>query len=182
MASLGAVPTVCALVAGPCEAWVDTGTANAMQFLGWTNNGVSITEDAFTSPIHDDTAGGDQGQPTDYQLFGGQHKITCELVRFVDAVLALLEARMNPTTPTLGNGMLLGCQNLGIRVLLYSRTGGGFIRNYEQVGGGAGKGNCFILDPIERSPIGTQASRARITFTANHSAGVSPWNTTTTTP
>ena len=178
MTAVGTPPSLCALVAGPCEVWVDTGASNAMEFLGWTANGVTIEERMFHGEIHDDTAGGDQGPPTDYQNFGGQHRIHLELQRYQDSVLAKVEARFNVAASSNGVGMLLGCVGGLFRVLL---RGPNFVRNYESANS-AGKGNCAVLDPIERSPIGSQASRARVTFTANHLAGVVPWDTVTTTP
>lgn len=163
-------PNICAVVAGPCEIWVDTGTDRALEFLGWSLNGVAIEEVAYHSQIHSDENGGELGPPADYQLFGHRHRISMELSKFQEAVLAKLDPRYNPST-AIGNvavGMLLGCATASFRLLL---TAPNFVRNYLAT---------VILDPIEISPVGSQASRARIVFTANVVPGGTLWNTTTT--
>lgn len=163
------VPNICAVVAGPCEIWVNTGTTSALEFLGWSLNGVTIQEVAYHAPIHSDENGGTLGPPTDYQLFGHQHRISMELSKFQDAVLARLDPRFNPnaTTENVGVGMLLACTTASFRLLLKAPN---FLRNYL---------STVILDPIELSPIGSQATRARVTFTASVAIGGTLWNRTT---
>lgn len=162
-------PNICAVVAGPCEVWVDTGTSRALEFLGWSLGGVSIEEVAYHAPIHSDENGGPQGPPADYQLFGHQHRISMELSKFQDAVLAKLDPRYNPSTTegNIGVGMLLGCATATFRLLLKAPN---FVRNYLAT---------VILEPIELGPVGSQASRARVAFTANVVTGGILWNTTT---
>ena len=163
-------PNICAVVAGPCEIWVDTGTARALEFLGWSLNGITIEEIAYQTPIHSDENGGDQGPPADYQLFGHRHRILMELSKFQDGVLAKLDQRFNPnaSSGSVGVGMLLGCTTASFRLLLKAPN---FVRNYLAT---------VILEPIEISPVGSQASRARISFTANVVPGGTLWNTTVT--
>lgn len=156
----------CAFVAGPISVWVDTGSTNALQQLGWTLNGINIEAIGFISPIHSDENGGEQGPPVDYQLMGQQHRITLELSKPVMTVVAALEKFYNPNTSSanVGTGMLLGCSSGTFRLLLMSPTAGAtFLRNYI---------SCVILEPIDYSPIGSQATRVRITFTANVVGGV----------
>lgn len=181
MAALGAVTAVCAQVAGPLEIWVGTGALNALEFLGWSINGATIEESPFIAPIASDDFGGDQGPPADYQVMGYQHRISLELHKYDPAVLAKLElfynqAALSSASGTAAVGMLLNCTPLTTRLLLCSRTAIStftYVRNYTAV---------QILDPIEQSPIGSQATRARLAFVANAKAGVTPWNSTTTTP
>ncbi len=163
-------PNICAVVAGPCEIWVDTGTARALEFLGWSLNGITIEEIAYQTPIHSDENGGDQGPPADYQMFGHRHRILMELSKFQDGVLAKLDQRFNPnaSSGSVGVGMLLGCATASFRLLLKAPN---FVRNYLAT---------VILEPIEISPVGSQASRARISFTANVVPGGTLWNTTVT--
>jgi hypothetical protein len=163
-------PNICAVVAGPCEVWVDTGTARALEFLGWSLSGVTIEEVAYHAPIHSDENGGPLGPPVDYQLFGHQHRIAMELSKFQDLVLARLDPRYHPDTAAgnVGVGMLLGCATATFRLLLKAPN---FVRNYLA---------AVILDPIELSPVGSQATRARVTFTANVVTGGTLWNTTIT--
>lgn len=165
-------PAICAVVAGPVQVWVDTGASNALEFLGWSLNGVAIEQLAFHGEIHSDESGGQPGPPVDYQLFGHQHRITMELAKFQDSVLAKLDPRYNPNTSG-GNvavGMLLACASATFRVLL---KGPNFVRNYL---------SCVIRDPIQLAPVGSQASRARVSFLASTTIGGTMWNTTTTTP
>jgi len=163
-------PVICAVVAGPCEIWVDTAADRALEFLGWSLGGVTIEEVAYHAPIHSDENGGPAGPPADYQLFGHQHRISMELSKFQDAVLARLDPRYNPNTVngSVGVGMLLGCASATFRLLLKAPN---FVRNYLAT---------VILDPIQISPVGSQASRARVTFTANVITGGTLWNTTAT--
>jgi hypothetical protein len=163
-------PTICANVAGPLQIWVDTGAANALEFLGWTTNGASIEQLAFQTPVFSDENGGEQGPPVDYQMFGNQHRVSLELSKFQQSVLTKLDARYNPNTSNgnVGVGMLLGCNSAVFRLLLWAPN---FVRNYV---------NTVLLEPIEESPIGAQYTRARCSFTCNkNSAGVL-FNTTST--
>lgn len=163
-------PNICAVVAGPCEVWVDTGLDRALEFLGWSLGGVSIEEIAYHAAVHSDENGGEAGPPSDYQLFGHQHRISMELSKFQDDVLGRLDPRYNPATVigNVGVGMLLGCSTATFRLLLKAPH---FVRNYLAT---------VILDPIALSPVGSQASRARVTFTASVVIGGTLWNTTAT--
>jgi len=156
----------CAFVAGPISVWANIGAASALTQLGWTLNGINIEAIGFISPIHSDENGGEQGPPIDFQLMGQQHRITLELSKPVMTAMALLEPFYNPNTSSanIGVGMLLGCSTAWFRLLLMSPGGGtAFVRNYPY---------CTILEPIDYSPIGSQATRARVTFTANTIGGV----------
>lgn len=172
MTEVGDPPALCAVVAGPVQIWVNTGASGALEFLGWSLNGVSIEQIVFQSEVHCDEAGGQPGPPVDYQLYGYQHRISMELAKFQDSVLAKLDPRYNPNTAggSIAVGMLLKCATATFRVLL---KGPNFVRNYL---------TCVIPNPIELSPIGSQASRARVTFLASTGIGGTLWNTTTTTP
>lgn len=165
--TLPSPPAVCAQYAGPLQVWTDVGSSNALQFVGWTVNGAEIEEIAYMAPIHSDENGGEAGPPIDYQYFGAQHRITLEFQKYQPAVLASWEARYNPnaSSANVGVGMLLACSNAMFRCLLFAAVGGvaNYIRNY--IG-------CVIPEPIGFSPVGTQASRARVTLLANPINGV----------
>lgn len=162
----GSPPAVCANVSGPLEIWVGTGAASALEFLGYSVNGVTIEEIPLLGEVKSDEYGGEQGPPSDYQLFGFQHRVSMELSKFQDAVLAKLTAGYNPAA-TPGVGMLLGCLPATTRLLLFGLN---FTRNYPAM---------LLLEPVERSPIGSQYTRARLNLTCNAKAGVVPWNTVT---
>ena len=152
-----APPSICPFVAGPLQIWVDTGASNALEFLGWTAEGVTITERRLTAPVEADEFGGSKGVPVDYQLFGQQHVITAELAKFQPDVLAKLTRGYNPNVApgNIGVGMLLVCSAATFRVLLFGRS---FVRNYLQT---------VIEEPIEQSPIGAHYTKARVVFTAD---------------
>ncbi len=173
MTNAPGTPTeVCAVVATPLEIWVGTGTAAALEFLGRTVNGVQIEEIPFFSPIASDEYGGDAGPPADYQLMGTQHRISMEMTKFDPTVLAKLDSFYSEVgSPSVGVGVLMACNSLTTRLLMCSQNLTTFVRNYPA---------ALILDPIDWSPIGAQASRLRLTFTVNAKTGVVPWNTTTT--
>lgn len=162
------VPATCANVAGPVAVWVDSGVANAVEFLGYTTNGLSIEEQQFQAPVHSDSAGGEQGPPIDYQQFGLQHRIQMEFTQYAETILSKLSLRYNPNidNANIGVGMLLVCGSGTWRFIF---KGPNFIRNYPI---------CVLEGPIERSPIGSQHTRARISIISNAIAGALPWNTT----
>ncbi len=172
----GSPPPVCAVVAGPVEIWVGTGTSEALEFLGWTVNGVSIQERPFVTPIVSDEYGGSGGPPADYQLMGMQHRISLELSKYQSAVLAKLDRFYNSIAlgaGAAGVGMLLGCGGLATRLLMRAGPAGSstFVRNYSQ---------AFVIDPVELAPVGAQATRARVNFVVNAKAGIIPWDTSET--
>lgn len=174
MTNVASPPTVCANVAGPLQVWVGTGAAVALEFLGWTINGASITEQPFISPLASDDYGGDQGPPSDYQLFGTQHQIRLEFLKYQSSVAAKLELFYNQValataTGTAAVGMLLGCTPLTTRVLLLAGTAAAptYVRNYPL---------AQIIEPLTYDPIGSQASRLQVSFVVNAKAGVSPWD------
>lgn len=172
MSSLAAPAALCHIVAGPLQVWVGSGTAGAMEFLGWTEAGADIDERVFSSELHSDRTGGPEGAPEDYQMYGNLDDISLPMRKWDLAVMSRFNARMRPgVTRTMG--MLLGCANASQRVLLYSATG--FIRNYPFV---------THLQPVTVGPIGSQASRTGLRLTGN--AGTSPagvsfrWDSTIT--
>lgn len=176
MANVGVPPATCANVAGPLQIWVGTGAALALEFLGWTVNGAEISEQPFIAPLASDDFGGDQGPPSDYQIMGYQHRIGLEFLKYQKTVAAKLENFYNlvalaSASGTAGVGMLTACTPLTTRVLLLSGDPATpqYVRNYAV---------AQIIEPIEYSPIGSQASRLRLSFISNAKAGVSPWNTT----
>lgn len=166
-----AAPTIdtnlCVNVAGPVGIWVDTGSAHALEHLGWSQDGIQIQEIPFVEGIPGDQNGGNSGPPIDYQLFPGQHRIIIDLNKYSSAVLAKIALRANPAEAVSASvGMLLACSDQLFRVLLYSSTGN-FIRNYPY---------CVAIDPIDAN-YGSKYTRTQLVFTANTVNGVI-WNTT----
>jgi hypothetical protein len=69
-------------VAGLAEVWVGTGTAGALECLGYTRNGVNTTHQAFFLDVPGDANGGDQGPPIDIQFLGEITQVRIELTKY----------------------------------------------------------------------------------------------------
>lgn len=158
---LSAPASMCFNVAGPLQIWVNTGTSAAMEQLGWTAEGISIEEIQYHVPLYSDRVGGPNGAPEDYQLFGGQHRISGTLVKWDAAILAKMANRIL-ATGTRKMGMLIGCSSNTIRALFYSGDGTthSYIRNYNFI---------TIPDPQRYDRIGSNASQFQFTWTGNQS-------------
>ena len=173
VATLAAPTALCFVVAGPLQVWVNTGSGDGtMEFLGWTEGGADIDERVFSSELHSDRVGGQEGAPEDYQLFGSLDDINLPMRKWDSAVMARFQTRLKPGI-TRSMGMLLGCSSAFQRVLLYNATG--FIRNY-----------AFVtnMQPITIGPVGSAAMRMGLRVTGN--SGTSPngvtfrWDSTVT--
>lgn len=166
-----ALTVPCYTQAGPLQIWVSTGSANAMELLGWTRGGIQITEQAFQVPLTSDVSGGPEGPPDDYQYLGEMHQIVAELARYDTAILAKLARRINAGVATRTKGMLVACSTGYFRALFLSTN---FVRNYTRI---------FIPEPIDMAPIGTPVMYPRISFTGledSANTDSKPWNTTYT--
>jgi len=123
-----------------------------MQFLGYTRGGARITEQSFVNELKSDVSGGEHGPVADFQFLGEIHRIELELAQYDESVLAVLETRVNAGV-TRSKGMLLGCAGAQFRMVLISTN---FARNYTK---------SFLVDPIDRAPVGISATFPRIHFT-----------------
>ena len=170
MTAPGTPPVVVTNVATRLEVWVGTGSASALQFLGWTVNGATIIERAYYAEVFSDEAGGERGPPVDYQLMGAQHQIELELQRYSETVLSTLDGFAKSITTVSGAGFLMVGGGGTTRLLLCSDDLTTFVRNYAI---------ALPQDSISRGPIGAQATRARISFISNAIGAASPWNTST---
>lgn len=159
----------CNNVAGAVQVWVGTGTSAALEFLGYTINGVEMEELTFMSNVPSDRAGGTEGPPVDVQHMGDLHYIRLELGQFYESILAKIRARLNGATEASSHtpGTLLACGGYYYRLLLW---GPNYTRNY--------------LAAIPRGAIrmnaGTQFSRAMVEFECHRNSSGVLWNTTTT--
>jgi len=163
-----AVPNLCFTTPGPCDIWVSTGATLAMEHLGCTRGGVSITEQVFLAEAKSDLSGGEQGPPADFQFLGEAHSMDSELAQYDPAILAKLARRVNVGVTTRTKGMLIGCSGGFFRVLFLSLN---FVRNYTKV---------FINEPITMPQIGTNILYPRLNFFGLEDAANTdskPWNT-----
>lgn len=160
----------CNNVAGKVQVWVDTGSAYALEFLGYTINGVEIEEVTFMSNVPSDENGGTEGPPNDVQHMGDLHYIRLEMGQFFDSVLAKIRSRLNTASEgtSITPGTLLRCGGYTYRVLL---IGPNYVRNYLA---------CIPRGAI-RMNAGTQFSRAMVEFEAHrHRTSGVLFNQTTT--
>lgn len=168
------------VIPGATPISVGTGTANALEMLGYTVNGAEITVEKLMEDVPGDQGGGEGGVPIDIQYFGEIHRIHLELSKWDTAVMAKLEAAINVigtlTTITAGKspvpGSLILANSAYYRLLVNPPSAATLIRNYPI--------------SIPRDPhvvnVGTKWARLVIDFIAYPDLTQSPpllWNNTT---
>jgi hypothetical protein len=84
-------------VFGAAHVILDTGSANALENLGYTDEGVFVREMPRSEDIPGDQNGGAAGIPIDIQYFGAEHMVNFTLTKFDLAVLKKVLARLNTT-------------------------------------------------------------------------------------
>lgn len=143
----------------------------SLETLGYTENGVEITEQLYTGPVHGDENGGDQGPEIDIQYFGEMHIIRMTFTKYdetvIDKVRAGLAGGTAGTPGTAGSLYIQG--GVSWRLLIHSVNRP---RNYVNV----------IFDQPKEINKGTKHSKATIVARAFRAAGVSGaiYNSTTT--
>lgn len=171
-------------VFGAAHVIVDTGSSNALENLGYSENGPQFSEDAKILEIFGDQNGGDAGIPIDIQLMGRQEFVILDLTKWDDAILNKIRARLRTTAAMGAPGvqvapgtlMSTGPFRLLIKSDLYdAATNANVVRNY-----GAA---LPILNPIELNR-GTKYSRVRLAFrclpTTMNSVANTIWNVVAT--
>ena len=162
--------TIAIQVSGPCLIKLDSGNANALEDLGYSENGVRIEEEQFHSDVPGDQNGGDEGPPIDVQYFGEIHRLRMELSSWDAAVAAKILAKLKGgTAGVLGSaGSLMGAGGFYWRLILLTAN---LPRNYLR---------AFPRgQPVELNK-GTKYSRLVLNVEC-HAAGVggTVYNTTT---
>jgi hypothetical protein len=125
-------------VPGATPISVGTGSANALQTLGYTVDGTQITAEKIWEDVPGDQGGGEGGIPIEFQMFGIIHRIHLELSKWDTAVLALLETAINTngtlSTITAGKspvpGSLVLANSAQFRLLINPPNESTLIRNY----------------------------------------------------
>jgi hypothetical protein len=150
-------------VAGKALIQIDAGAG--LESLGYTINGVEISDDPFFSDVPSDENGGDEGPPIDVQFFGFVATIRIELSRWDSAVAAKIHpflaggtAGVQGTSGTLMSGN-------AYRLLILPTN---LPRNYPV---------AFPSEPQEINK-GTKYSRLAITWKAYGFTSATVWNTT----
>lgn len=108
-------------VDGPATVKTGTGTADALETLGLSINGIQIFEGAFFYDVPGDANGGDDGPPIALQFLGRIDRVRMELSSFDTAVADKVRRRLNDdgavgdvATP----GTILDATNNGFRLLI----------------------------------------------------------------
>lgn len=154
-------------VAGAVLVKVGTGSASALESLGYSINGVDIQEDVYTGDVPGDQNGGDSGPPIEIQYFGEVHRISLDLSKYDPAIAAKIQPKYKGgTAGVVGTpGSLFFAAGTYFRLLL---LGTNFTRNY--------------LGAIPRQPmginVGTKFSVQRFIFEC-HAVSGTVWNVTT---
>lgn len=153
-------------VAGKALVKVDTGSANALEDLGYSINGIEISQEPYFSDVPSDENGGDEGPPIDVQYFGEIATIRMELSRWDPAIAAKIDPFLyGGTSGTQGTpGSLMS--GFSYRLVIVTSA---LPRNFPI---------AFPSEPIEINK-GTKYSRLAITWKAYGFTNAAVWNTTT---
>ena len=105
---------------GPCLIRVGTGSAGALEDLGYTEDGADVDIEGFFENVWGDQGGGPSGVPIDVQYFGELARIRLTLTKWDAAIADKVVPRVNgatagtPATP----GTLMFQESKSIRLLL----------------------------------------------------------------
>lgn len=160
--------TIAVVVDGPVQVRCGTGSAGALENLGYSIDGVMVAENGFFDDVPGDQNGGTAGPPIDVQYFGEIHRVRMELSKWDILIAAKIWPKLRggtagtPGTP----GTLVAGSSSYYRLLLHGTSNP---RNY--------------LAAIPRGAIeinkGTRFSRLVLDFECHAFTGTL-YNTTTT--
>lgn len=132
-----------------------TGSADALEDVGFSVNGVTITAEAFFEDIKGDENGGDGGPPIEIQYFGEMHRVRIELNKWDSTVVGHLQRLKGGTAGTPGAvGTLVFAGSKHFRLLL-DNAAHAAPRNYL----------CAVLRDAQEINIGSRHSVYRLEFT-----------------
>ena len=165
---------------GAAPVSVGTGSANALQLLGYTVNGCEIESTKIIEEVPGDQGGGEGGTPIEFQHLGRYDIVRLELSKIDMTVFNKIEAAVNAngtlssvvagTAPTPGS-LIIG--NSAYFRLLINPANGVMIRNYPI---------AIPRDAHSMGPVGTKWLRAKISFYCVLDYTQTPpllWNVTT---
>jgi hypothetical protein len=72
--------------------WIAAPAGGTLEELGYTTDGSFVTEQIFTTEVHSDEFGGQEGPPADIQYLGEMHIIRLNLSRYDEAVANKIRA------------------------------------------------------------------------------------------
>lgn len=106
---------------GPVELYTGTGSASALEFLGYSENGMQIEIRETFEDVHSDLLG--PRIPTDVQHFQADALITGDLVRWNESVLEKCEDRsLNGAGGTGASFGIVSKLEVGALMLAYGKT------------------------------------------------------------
>lgn len=165
-------------VSGACAVYVQYANyaTNAISLLGYTRNGVTVTEHHHYINVPGDQLGGDEGPPIDVQYLGGMATIHLELTKWDTAVMEYIRRQVDAATlgtPTAAGQLMFSASKFGrllIRPALYvaQTTGIEAVQNFPRV---------ITRNPIEISR-GSKYAVAVCQFEAHADVNGVLWNTT----
>lgn len=101
---------------------MDTGSAHALENLGYTRDGAQIRSDAYMLDVPSDDAGGESGPPADVQHLGEVMHIIMDLTKWDATILAKVTPRKyggTAGTPGTPGSLLIG-GGLTYRLIVYT--------------------------------------------------------------
>lgn len=84
-------------ISGPALVYTGTGSAGALELLGFTKDGVDVKITEHSRPIHTDLMGGEDGPAMDLQVFGQSATLSIPLTAPDFAVLTKIQSRGDRT-------------------------------------------------------------------------------------
>ena len=128
-----------------------TPTGGSLILLGYSINGVEITERVYTLDVNSDENGGDAGPPIDVQYMGEMHQIRMLMPKYdvteIDKIRAVLASGTAGTPGTAGTLMFTAVETFRLLIHTVSRP-----RNYL---------NCIFREVREINK-GTKHSQALV--------------------
>jgi hypothetical protein len=159
-------------VPGACLIKTGTGAASALESLGYSINGVEVTEEMLSEDVPGDQNAGEGGNPIDIQDYGHIARIRMELSVWDFTIVGKIRSKLNAiaagTSPTPGS--LIFANSYHYRLLLLPTTA-------------ADAMNFPICVPRDPHVINLGAKFARVIFdwiAYPPTGGGVLWNTTTT--
>jgi len=77
---------------------IDAGQGSGLETLGYSINGVDVTEESYFSNVPGDQNGGDEGPPIAIQYFGETARVRMELSKWDTAVADKIRAKLSSST------------------------------------------------------------------------------------
>lgn len=145
---------------------VKVNTGSGIASLGYSANGVDITEHTHWNDIHGDQNGGDEGSPIDIQFLGQQHTIRVDLTSYDEAVLDTLRALGGTAGTPITPGTLMFTESKAIRLIILTTS---YPRNYPR---------AVVREAIDVNK-GVKNSLPKLVFEAYKDGSGVLWNTTT---